>query len=153
MQEGIPHNFQEVSFDFHSDEVSNRLHDIEMKDDEQAYAQTEDILKQQVSFQNEKDFIEFLVADLVQWQFLDQMHNCLDFYDPVVDWMDSFSASVSCFAIVHMMDMDCSYKYILLSHPFSKMLQHYYLLLYSCRKNWSVISWLRVWLHWKSSFT
>ena len=40
MQESISHNFQEVSFDFHSDEVSSRLHDIGIKDDEQAHDQT-----------------------------------------------------------------------------------------------------------------
>ena len=45
MQEGIPHNFQEVSFDFHSDEVSSRLHDIGIKDDEQAYDQIKNILQ------------------------------------------------------------------------------------------------------------
>ena len=153
MQEGIPHDFQEVLFDFYPDEASNSLHDIEIKDDEQAYDQTEAILQQQVSFQNEKDFTDLLVVYSLEWQFLDQMQIGLDFYDPVVDWIDSFSASVSYFAVVHMMDMDCSCKYILLFHPFSKMLQHYYLLLYCCRKDWFVISWLRVWLHWKSSFT
>ena len=44
MQEGIPHDFQEVSFDFYPDEVSSRLHDIQIKDDEQAYDQIENIL-------------------------------------------------------------------------------------------------------------
>ena len=67
MQEGIPHNFPEVSFDFHSDEVSNSVHDIEIKDDEQDYGQTKDILQQLVPFQNEKDLIDLLVADSVLW--------------------------------------------------------------------------------------
>jgi hypothetical protein len=45
MQEGIPHDFQEVLFDFYPDEVSNMLHDVEMKDDEQAYVKAENILQ------------------------------------------------------------------------------------------------------------
>ena len=110
-------------------------------------------MQQWVSFQNEKDFTDLLAVDLVQWQFLDQMQIGLDFYDPVADWVDSFSASVSHFAAVCMMSMDCSCEYTSLFHPFLKTLQHYYFLLYSCRKDWFMISWLRVWLHWKSSFT
>ena len=153
MQEGIPHDFQEVSFDFHSDEVSNKLHDIEIKVDEHAYVQTKDILQQQVSFQNEKDLIDLLAVDSVQWKFLDQMQIGLDFYDLVSDRMDSFSESVSHFAVVCMMSMDHRCEYTFLFHPFLKTLQHYHFLLYSCRKDWFMISWLRVWLHWKSSFT
>ena len=150
IQEGIPHDFQEVLFDFYPDEISDNLHDIEMKDEVQAYVQTEVILLQQVPFQNEKDLIDLLVVDSMSWQ---SFGIDLDFYDPIVDWMDSFSTSVSCFTAIHMMDMDCSCKYMLLFHPFLNMLQHYYLLLYCCRKNWFMISWLRGWLHWKLSYT
>ena len=39
VQENIPHDFQEVSFDFHSDEVSTFLHDIGIEDDEQVHDQ------------------------------------------------------------------------------------------------------------------
>lgn len=39
VQENIPHDFQEVSFDFHYDEVSSFLHDIGIEDDEQVHDQ------------------------------------------------------------------------------------------------------------------
>lgn len=100
MQEGIPHHFQEILFDFHSDKVSSRLHDIKIKDDEQTHDQIENILQQQVHFQNEKDLTNLLAVDSVQGQFLNQMQIGLDFYDLVADWLDLFSASVSHFAAV-----------------------------------------------------